>query len=222
MVERISLFLPFYLGHVNCYLIKTADGFVLIDTGGTNQRQKLLRQLASCQCSPGKLRLIILTHGDFDHSGNAAYLREHFGGRIAMSPLDQGMIEQRDLTYNRKGTPHFAKPFLPWIYVFRKSDQFIPDLLLYDGTDLTSEGFSATVYSIPGHTKGSVAVLTIGGDLFCGDLLVCRNRVVMNTLLDDREDAIASIRKLRNLPAHMVYPGHGKPFPMNDFTKEHF
>jgi glyoxylase-like metal-dependent hydrolase (beta-lactamase superfamily II) len=104
-------FLPFYLGHVNCYLIKTADGFVLIDTGGTNQRRKLLRQLNSCQCSPGKLRLIILTHGDFDHSGNAAYLREHFGGRIAMSPLDQGMIEHRDLTFNRKGTPDFARPF---------------------------------------------------------------------------------------------------------------
>lgn len=33
---------------------------------------------------PGTLKLVLLTHGDFDHIGNAAYFRFAFGARIAI------------------------------------------------------------------------------------------------------------------------------------------
>ena len=35
-------------------------------------------------CKLGSLKLIVLTHGDFDHTGNAAYLRHKYAIKIAM------------------------------------------------------------------------------------------------------------------------------------------
>ncbi len=87
---------------MNCYLIDTGTGYVLIDTGSSNQRAILEKNLTSAGCKPGDLRLIALTHGDFDHTGNAAYLRKKFGSSIAMHSEDCGMVEQGDMTWNRK------------------------------------------------------------------------------------------------------------------------
>ena len=70
VVKTITLSLPFGLGRVNCYLLKTAGGYVLIDTGLDRQRAALEKQLARAGCEPGNLGLIVLTHGDVDHAAN--------------------------------------------------------------------------------------------------------------------------------------------------------
>jgi glyoxylase-like metal-dependent hydrolase (beta-lactamase superfamily II) len=64
------------LGGVNCYLLTLDKGFVLVDTGFSKNRVDVEKELESAGCKPKTLKLIVLTHGDFDHSGNAAYLRK--------------------------------------------------------------------------------------------------------------------------------------------------
>ena len=89
------------LGGVNCYLLNTADGFILVDTGGGTMfgadpesiRLKLDAELECAGCKPGNLKLVILTHGDGDHSGNAAYIREKFKTKIAMHRADAEKVE---------------------------------------------------------------------------------------------------------------------------------
>lgn len=76
----------------NCYLVKTDSDFILIDTGRASKRAKLEQELESAGCNPGNLKLIVLTHGDFDHTGNCAYLRMKFGTRIAVHHYDSGMV----------------------------------------------------------------------------------------------------------------------------------
>ena len=61
--------------YVNCYLIKADNHYFLIDTGMPNKRKVIEKELKSAGCRPGNLTLIILTHGDLDHAGNAAYFR---------------------------------------------------------------------------------------------------------------------------------------------------
>ena len=56
-------------------------------------------------------------------------------------------------------------------FKLKKSDRFQPDVCLEDGDDLREYGFDAQVLHLPGHSNGSIGVLTAGGDLFCGDLL---------------------------------------------------
>lgn len=53
-------------------------------------------------CKQGNLRLIILTHGDFDHVGNANHLHERFGAKIVMHNGDSGMVERGDMFWNRR------------------------------------------------------------------------------------------------------------------------
>jgi glyoxylase-like metal-dependent hydrolase (beta-lactamase superfamily II) len=72
--EVISISLKNIFGSVNCYLVKAETVFILIDSGWANKRTSLEKELNNAGCTVNNLKLIVLTHGDFDHTGNAAYL----------------------------------------------------------------------------------------------------------------------------------------------------
>jgi len=219
-IKKISLALPFHMGSVNCYLIETDTGFVLIDTGGSNSRKELARELESAGCQPSLLKLIVITHGDFDHTGNAAYLRSAFGGKIAMHTDDSGMAEGGDMFVNRNKPNPVLRKLLPIFSGFGKAERFTPDLLLGDGDDLSGYGIDARVIAIPGHSKGSIAILTASGELFCGDLLENTDKPGLGSLIDDSAAANASLQKLGSLRIGTVYPGHGMPFSMQLLTRQ--
>jgi glyoxylase-like metal-dependent hydrolase (beta-lactamase superfamily II) len=220
-INTISLLLRYKLGSVNCYLIETNTGYILIDTGSSSKRTDLEKELIIAGCKRGSLKLIVITHGDFDHTGNAAYLRRDFSTKIAMHYDDSGMVERGDMFWNRKKGNILIRMIAPILFGFGKSARFIPDLYIDDGYDLSGYGFDAKVLHIPGHSKGSIGILTAAGDLYCGDLLINNNKPVLNSIMDDSSVANASIEKLKSFEIYTVYPGHGKPFPMGPFIKNH-
>jgi glyoxylase-like metal-dependent hydrolase (beta-lactamase superfamily II) len=216
--------MPFKLGSVNCYLVETDAGYVLIDTGAANRRAELENELANWGCKPGNLHLIILTHGDYDHTGNAAYLGEKFGAKLAMHKDDAGMAEHGDMFSNRESGGFLMRlmgPLLPILMGFPKSSRFKPDFCIEEGTDLSEYGFDAQALSIPGHSKGSIGFLTADGDLFCGDLFENYGRPTINSIIDDPAAANASIEGLKALEINTIYPGHGEPFSMDSLTLAH-
>jgi len=219
-IKIISLLLPYKLGSVNCYLIQTDTGYILIDTGGSNKRAELEKELESAGCKPGYLKLIVLTHGDFDHAGNAAYLRKEFDTKIAMHDDDSGMVERGDMFWNRKKGNILFRMIAPLLFRFSKSNRFKPDFYINEGYDLSEYGFDAQVLYIPGHSKGSIGILTAGGDLIGGDLLENTDKPALNSIMDDSTAANASVEQLKSLEIIAVYPGHGKPFPMEQFIKK--
>ena len=218
-INIITLPLPLRMGRVNSYLIQTSVGHTLIDTGGSNARKELLRELERAGCMPSSLKLIILTHGDFDHIGNAAYLRSVFGARIAIHRDDSGMAERGDMFVNRKKPNILIRALVSLFMGFGTSERFTPDVLLDDGYDLSQHGFEAKVISLPGHSKGSIGILAANGELFCGDLLENTKGPALNALTDDSAAANASVAKLEALKIGTVYPGHGQPFAMELLTK---
>jgi glyoxylase-like metal-dependent hydrolase (beta-lactamase superfamily II) len=134
---------------------------------------------------------------------------------------DEGMVERGDSTWNRKAKPDLVTVTGRFIIVagtlmerFRRSgsfEVFEPDLLVEDGFGLSEYGLDARVLHLPGHSKGSIGVLTAGGDLFCGDLLYNWRRP-STPIIDDLADYTTSLQKLREASVATVYPGHGKPF----------
>ena len=218
-IKTITLPLPYKLGSVNCYLVGTGAGYILIDTGGSNKRSALEGKLESLGCNPGNLQLIVITHGDFDHIGNAAYLRDKLGSKIAMHKDDSGMAERGDMFWNRKSGNAFIKVLAPILFSFGKSNRFEPDLSIEEEYDLSEYTFDAVVLTLPGHSKGSIGILTAGGDLFCGDLFDNTRKPTLNAIMDDLAAAKASIEKLSDFTINTVYPGHGKPFPMEQFME---
>jgi glyoxylase-like metal-dependent hydrolase (beta-lactamase superfamily II) len=174
----------------------------------------LVVTLERAGCSPSSLRVILLTHGDFDHIGNAAFLRSAFRAPIAMHPDDSGMAERGDMFVNRKPPGWAIRTLLPLFTGFGRAERFTPDIFLTDGQDLSALGLEASVLSLPGHSRGSIGILAPGGNLFCGDLFENTTGPKLNSLMDDPDAANASVARLRPLPVTCVYPGHGEPFPL--------
>ncbi|KFD42581.1 hypothetical protein DK28_0200570 [Peptococcaceae bacterium SCADC1_2_3] len=82
-------------GGINCYLVKTGDGYILIDTGCPAKRTDIEKELLSAGCKLGNLNLVVLTHGDHDHAGNCAYLQDKYGTKIAMHADDSGSLSTK-------------------------------------------------------------------------------------------------------------------------------
>jgi hydroxyacylglutathione hydrolase len=123
-------------------------------------------------------------------------------------------VERGDIFGGRKKGNFLFRAMAPLLFGFGKSKRFKPDLYLEDGDDFAEYGFEARVVHIPGHSRGSIGVLTAEGEFFGGDLVVRNNGPKRNKIIDDVEAAEASIKKLKSLGIKTVYPGHGKPFPM--------
>jgi glyoxylase-like metal-dependent hydrolase (beta-lactamase superfamily II) len=204
------------LAGVNAYLVRAGDGFVLVDTGKPEKRADFVAHLERAGCRRGDLRLIVLTHGDYDHAGNAAYLRAAHGAEIARHRDDGGRVERADWTLGTKPRPDkFALLFRAVATFVRPGpfDVFTPDVFVDDGQGLADYGLDAAVLHLPGHTRGSVGVLTAVGELFCGDLMDSMlGGPSLEFFIDDMASADASLARLRGLDVRTVYPGHGKPF----------
>jgi len=202
------------LGGVNCYLVEGSDRFLLIDTGFSRRRSKLVAALDRAGCTPASSTLVVITHGDFDHAGNAAFLKARYGAPIAMHSADFGMVEHGSMSVNRKARPDSISTFLKLMTpvmgaVTRQKtfETFTPDLALDDGDDLSTYGFDARIVHLPGHSKGSIGVLTGDGELFCGDLLY---NLPGFRFIDDAADHAASVKKVQAINPRVVYPGHGR------------
>jgi len=224
------------LNGVNSYLAKCESGFILFDTGGhivmdqqfTNRRELLLKELEAAGCLEHNLKLIVLTHGDNDHSCNAAYLRERFNTKIAMHNGDRELVENPTLEkwmdsyqYNSVELQQMFSQYKDVIVqVTQKTldefERFSPDILLEDGFNLLPYGLDAKVIHVPGHTKGSIAVLTESGALIAGDTFANNGKPSPAPNATDFPQLADSIDKLKNLKIEMVYPGHGEPFRFED------
>ena len=217
-------YVPIKLGFVNCYLVRNGDDFILIDTGFRRKRKDLEHELVEAGCNPENLKLIILTHQDFDHTGNAAFLSKKYHAKIAMHLEDSEAVERGDMLWNRKGRNIFTRVIFKIILIVMRTgkfEKFEPDFFLAEGEDLSSFGFETSILHLPGHSKGSLGVLTHNGDLFCGDLFMnLGKKPKKSSLVDNKKDLNASIDKLRNYKISTIYPGHGKPFTMEQYLNE--
>lgn len=227
-IQIIALPMPFGLGSVNCYLLRTSAGFLLIDTGMPTGRASLIQALERAVCRPADLRLVLLTHGDFDHIGNASYLRKSYAAKIAMHPADAGMAERGDMFWNRMNANRMNAnrmnanriigAIIPVFFRFTRADRFQPDVQVEDGSDLSEYGLAARVVEFPGHSRGSIGVLTAAGDLFCGDLLM-NDKATVSLGFGDAADFQLSLEKVNTLKVTTVYPGHGLPFPASQIPR---
>ena len=208
-----------YFFEMNCYLIKTDKGCFLIDTGIKKKRHQLERELEKAGCKPGDLKMIIITHGHFDHVGNATYLRDKYGARIAMHKEDMRMIEGGDLFIDTKGGILIGLiGMLMKLLGLSEYERFIPDIFLENDQDLSEYGLLAAIIHTPGHSRGSISILTGDGGLFCGDIFDNVKEPEKTSLIDDRVVFEVSVEKLRRLNCVRIYPGHGNPFNVRELS----
>lgn len=208
MIEVIRL--NFVL--VNTYLIKGTDGFILIDSGVPFMFSKVKKAITRAGCEYDQLKLIILTHGDIDHTGNAVALKKAFNTTIAMHKADYAMVKEgQPIKRELKGL--FWK-IASGIYerIVKPNPAFEIGVFLNDGQRLDDYGVPAQVMHLPGHTPGSIAVLTDDGQLISGDIISNQNKPEFSALIEKREIILASLERIKQTQPEIIFPGHGKPF----------
>lgn len=218
-VTRISMR---FLFSAEAYLVRGHDRHVLIDTGMSRRRSRLLGELRAAGCPPEDLALVVLTHAHPDHAGSCRFLQAEHGVPVAVHPHDAEKVRTGDMF---AGTDHdggltarVVKTLLAPFGMGRFTP-FEPDLLLGEGHDLSSHGLEASVVHLPGHSPGSIGILTSAGDLFCGDLLTGTGGPTRNKIIDDPADYAASVERLHSLGVRTVYPGHGSPFVLEELWR---
>src|SRR5262249_47293686 len=68
-----------YVGDI--WLIKTAEGGILVDTGGVSAQDATLKRIEAAGVDPKQVRYVLLSHSHGDHAG-AAYLWRSSGANV--------------------------------------------------------------------------------------------------------------------------------------------
>lgn len=163
------------------------DG-MLIDTGA----EKLQKELEMF-FTDHSFDQVVLTHHHEDHTGNAAWLQQHFEVPFFLHPLGMPIIED-DGEY-----PEYRK--ITWGN--RRAFNALPL-----GERVRSRTLEWQVIHTPGHADDHVALFhEESGRLFTGDLFVSpKTRVMMKT--ESVPLIMASLRKLLALPFTSVFCSH--------------
>lgn len=147
---------------VNAWVIKTSDGPILIDTLYGPYFDQMIENMAEIGVKPADLKLVLMTHGHFDHVGGASRLKKMTSAPFVMS--DAGWKEAQEHSLKNR---------------FMKEMKGLPaeeDITAKDGDIFTLGDTQFQLFETPGHTWGTssyvynvkdgdteVRAITVGG-----------------------------------------------------------
>ncbi len=229
----LSIPVPVPLKFVNVYLLKSAEGWKIIDTGMNTQEAREVWQhaFAELKLAPTDIKEIILTHYHPDHLGLAGWLHDITGATVRMSVAGKKAAEyiwQPGQPQARETTQFFLAHGMPQEECQAIEDHMI-DFMKYitplppltpieKGGKMTLAGEEVHVaLDTPGHCDGHFSFFgedsraLIGGDQL---LLKISPNVSLWPGMDPNplQSYIDSLKELRDLSISKVFPGHGPVF----------
>ncbi len=195
---QISMFQLGALG-TNCYIVmdENAKTCAIVDPG--DQGEPLADWLDGKGLTP---KMILLTHGHYDHVGGVAALRQRYEG----IPV---YLHEADT----KLTPELSMG-LQWTDFYGEGDFITMDRVMF------------RVLHTPGHTPGSVCLMA-ENVLICGDTLFAGSCGRTDFPGGSWSQMMDSLSRLSKLPGELrVLPGHGEDSTMekelahNPYMKE--
>ena len=154
--------IPFQSGINTCYIIRDRAA-ILFDGGSFNKVGEFPKALSKHNMEADEIKLIVLSHGDFDHVGGAKELKELTGADIAIHENDRKNLEEGIFHWPQGVTPWGRLTHSLFSPILRKrivTQAVKADLVLGDNEQSLAEfGVDGKIIFTPGHTAGSVSVL---------------------------------------------------------------
>jgi hydroxyacylglutathione hydrolase len=217
-----------HLGFDTAYILKD-KGTIMIDSGEPKKEKHFLKALKSLSIAPEEIKLIVLTHGHWDHIGSASEIKKLTGAKIAMHKNDKHLLEDASNPKMPPGVTTWGKVtsnMLTWLlmpFVHINSDSV--DIVLDDSAfSLEKFGIPGIIVHTPGHSSGSVSVLLESGEAFVGDAAMnkipLRRTPGLPVFADDWPTLIASWKMLSKKAIKTIYPAHGNSFSFEIMKEE--
>ena len=179
--------------HQNCYVIADGEGNAIIVDPGSQAAQ-----IATLVDQNGwRVHGILNTHAHYDHMGAVAPLKERYMVPFFLHGADEPLLKRANL----------------YRMLFESRDAVQVPTVTHDIAGLPSHfevgPFAVSWIATPGHTEGSVCLL-LPDFLFSGDTLMHDSIGRTDLPGGNREQLMASVRKLMELPGNtIVCGGHG-------------
>ena len=138
---------------VSVHLIDTGAGLILIDTGYPFMREQIVENLRALGFDPRDIRILLHSHGHYDHYGNTRYLQSLSGAKTYISRVDNDIVNgRRDLSWAVE-------------LGYERIPPFDCDVLLEDGDTVELGDTRILCRLVPGHTEGTFAFFFESGGL---------------------------------------------------------
>lgn len=223
------------LRYVNTYLVQGSDGYLLIDTGWSDEAlASLQKQLTKIGIGFEDIAQIVVTHTHPDHYGLASRLKQLSGAKLALHYLEIDIIESRytnkteflsrlDQWWCVNGVPltglsQFRKDFLKITRDF--ISPVLPDVTLHGGEIISTGVFNLQVLRTPGHSAGHISLYEPNQKiLFSGDHVLpnITTNVGIGLLFSQSstnplDDYLDSLNQIMQLEVNLILPGHENRF----------